>query len=74
MKINNSKIIMAVGIVYVIIQLISTVAIISLQLDARSNRQVIRAQNDFLVCVLQTQPADRTDATIQACREQATAR
>lgn len=63
-------------IVYVMVQLLSTMAIIVLQLDARAaradaaaQRHLMQKQNDAIFCVLQITPSERTDALIKKCRE-----
>ncbi len=37
---------------------------------ASKERAEIRKHNDFLVCILETQPADRSKQAIQNCKDQ----
>lgn len=73
--ISTNKLIAAIVIIHLIANLVASAALISMQLDAikarkeaTSQRMDLKKQNDFLVCILQIQPAQRTSEVISDCR------
>lgn len=77
----NNKLAWAIVIVYMICNLVSSMYLIFFQIDqanqriqasekAAKERQEIKNQNEFLVCILQTPAEKRTDLFIEQCRNQ----
>jgi hypothetical protein len=66
---DNKRLLIAVGVVYALIQMILTVSVIVLQLDALNARKNAVKQRDYMTCILQIHPNDRSDDAIAYCKK-----
>lgn len=75
-KISNALTVAAV-VIYAAVSLLSSILMVTLQLDARAaradataQRNLLQKQNDAIFCVLQITQEERDDASIEACKEE----
>lgn len=75
--IQTNRILTAIVVIHLITNLLASVYLITFQLDAQRRSEVaaqqraeLKQQNDYLVCILLTQPEARTPEAISTCKAQ----
>lgn len=66
--VNNKKLLIAISIVYALIQMTLTLSVIVLQFDALNARRNAVRQRDYMTCILQLLPDKRTNTAIESCK------
>lgn len=76
---NSSKLITFIVAIHLVTNLCVSFYLIAFQLEAKQARQVakeqreeMKKQNDFIVCILKSQPSARDDVFIEKCRNDTT--
>ena len=76
----SSKLVNTVIVISMLSNLVASLGAITLLVQSNASRETasarasierkeLRKQNDFIICVLQVQPAERSDDVVKQCRE-----
>lgn len=64
---QNSRMFIIVSVLYALIQMLLTVAMFVLLIDASNARATARNQRGEIICILKILPEERTDGNVEAC-------
>ena len=67
--VDNKKLLIAVSLLYALIQIVLTVSVIVLQIDALNARKTAVKQREYITCILQILPQDRSNKAIEDCKQ-----